>query len=161
MPWPEKVIRQFQTSPPNPVESDFLGAYNRLLYTLFSLALISPVPRKLSDYIITFEVLQNRSVFILKLNKPADLTWISSRQAADVQIRQTLHAVSAMGTRLCFCPLNIADVPTEIISHNIPRIVNDTAPMERWDYDVLDSGEGRLRAVVDSIKAACENIANA
>jgi hypothetical protein len=39
---------------------------------------------------ITFEVLENRPVFVLQLNKPADLAWISSRQAADVQIRQGL-----------------------------------------------------------------------
>jgi hypothetical protein len=31
--------------------------------------------------------------------------------------------------------------------------------MERWDCDVLDAeGEARLCAVVDLIKAACENI---
>jgi hypothetical protein len=66
-----------------------------------------------------------------------------------------------MGTRHSFYRLNIADFPTEIIPRNIPRIVNDTAPMERWDCDLLDSGEERLRAVGDSIKAACENIANA
>ncbi len=77
----------------------------------------------------------------------------------------TLHAVSAMGTRLCFYHLDTTDVAADIIPLNIPRHptrVNDTAPMGRWDCDVLDAeGEGRLRSVVDSIKAACENIANA
>jgi hypothetical protein len=39
--------------------------------------------------------------------------------------------------------------------------VNDTAPVERWDCDILDAeGEARLRAVVDEIKQACENIPN-
>jgi hypothetical protein len=37
-----KVIRQFQTIPPNPIEIDFLGADNKLLSTLFPLTLISP-----------------------------------------------------------------------------------------------------------------------
>ncbi len=70
-----------------------------------------------------------------------------------------------MGTRLCFYHLDTTDVAADIIPLNIPRHptrVNDTAPMGRWDCDVLDAeGEGRLRSVVDSIKAACENIANA
>jgi len=33
--------------------------------------------------------------------------------------------------------------------------------MEKWDCDILEAeGEARLRAVVDLVKAACENIAN-
>ena len=43
-----------------------------------------------------------------------------------------------------------------------PTRVNDSALMERWGCDVLDAeGEARLRAVVDSIKAVCDNIADA
>ena len=99
MPWPEKVIRQFQTIPPNPIESDFHGAYNKLLYTLFPPdtdftvvpQYLKPASSKSSDYIVTFEVfLENKPVFILELKKPADLDLISSRQAADVQIRERL-----------------------------------------------------------------------
>ena len=71
-----------------------------------------------------------------------------------------------MGTRLCFYHLDTTDLAADIIPlDNVPRHptrVNDTAPMERWDCDVLDAeGGARLRAVVDSIKAACENTANA
>ena len=71
-----------------------------------------------------------------------------------------------MGTRLCFYHLDTTDVEADIIPlYNIPRHrtrVNDTAPIERWDCDVLDAeGEARFRAVVDSIMVACENIVNA
>jgi hypothetical protein len=98
MPWPEKVIRQFQTIPPNPIESDFHGAYNKLLNTLFPPDTdFTVVPQYLkpasskSDYIVTFEILfENKPIFILGLEKPADLKFISSRQAADVQIRERL-----------------------------------------------------------------------
>ncbi|KAF8130205.1 hypothetical protein EV363DRAFT_1490422 [Boletus edulis] len=186
MPWPEKVIRQFQTIVPNPVESGFHGAYNKLLYTLFPPdtdftvvpQYLKPAASTSSDYFVTFEILfENKPVFILELTKPADLRLISLRKAADVQIRErlgdladqcpipTLHAVSAMGTQLCFYHLDTTDVPAYIKLDNIPKHptnVNDTAPMQRWDCDVLDAkGEARLRAVVDSIMAACENIANA
>jgi hypothetical protein len=99
MPWPEKVIRQFQTIPPNPIESDFHGAYNKLLNTLFPPdtdftvvpQYLKPASSKSSDYIVTFEIFfENKPVFILELNKPADLEFISSRRAADVQIRERL-----------------------------------------------------------------------
>jgi len=41
-------------------------------------------------------------------------------------------------------------------------MVNDTAPAERWNCDVLDAeGEERLRAVVNSIKEDCANLATA
>ena len=70
-----------------------------------------------------------------------------------------------MGTRLCFYSLDTTDVAANIVPLNIPRHptrVNDTAPAERWDCDVLDAvGEARLRAVVEEIKEACENIADA
>ncbi|KAF8554396.1 hypothetical protein OG21DRAFT_1412610 [Imleria badia] len=186
MPWPEKVICQFQTIPQNPVRSDFQGAYNKFLYTLFPhdtdftvvLQRLEPTSWISSDYILSFEILyENKPVFILQLKNPADLRFISLRQEADMQIRErlddladqcpisTLHGVSAMGTRLCFYHLDTTDVEADIMPLNIPRHptrVSDTAPIERWDCDLLDVvGEARLRAVVDSIKAACANIAHA
>jgi len=40
-------------------------------------------------------------------------------------------------------------------------MVNDMAPMEWWGYDILDAeGEMKLHTVVDSIKAACKDLAN-
>lgn len=99
MPWPEKVIRQFQSIPPNPIEGDFHGAYNKLLNILFPPdsdftvvpQYLKPASLKSADYIVTFEIiLENKPVFILELKKPADLNFISMRQAADVQIRERL-----------------------------------------------------------------------
>lgn len=68
-----------------------------------------------------------------------------------------------MGSRLCFYHMDTTDVEPVIISLNVPYAPrDDTAPMERWDCDVLDAvGEARLRAGVDSVKAACANIADA
>ena len=71
-----------------------------------------------------------------------------------------------MGTQLCFYHLDTTDVEADFIPlYNIPQHrtrVNDTAPIQRWDCDVLDAeGEARFRAVVDSIMVACENIVNA
>jgi len=70
-----------------------------------------------------------------------------------------LHGVSAMGTRLCFYHVPSGNVDHEIqppVIERHPRIVNDTAPDDRWDCDVLDEGgERRLRAVVNEIHQAC------
>ena len=88
MPWPENVIRQFQTIPPNPTGCDFHGVYNKLLNTLFPLdtdfAVVPPYLEpgsKAADCIFAFEVfLENNPVFILELKNPAYLERISSRQ---------------------------------------------------------------------------------
>ncbi|EMD38600.1 hypothetical protein CERSUDRAFT_49068 [Gelatoporia subvermispora B] len=183
MPWPDKVLRQFQAVPPNPLQSDFHGPYNKLLNTLFPPdtdftvvpQYLQPVSSRVSDFIVSFEVfLQNRPVFILELKPPTHLTFISTRHAADRQIRERLsdlagqcpipmlHAVSAMGTRLCFYSLDTTDPNANILPLAIqrhPTRVSDTAPAERWDCDVLDAqGEARLLAVVEEIKQACAQL---
>ncbi|KAF9514296.1 hypothetical protein BS47DRAFT_1453681, partial [Hydnum rufescens UP504] len=139
---PEKVIHQFQTIPPRSTESDFHGPYNKLLNTLFPpdtdftvmSQYLQPAFNTWADYTVSFEVfLENKPVLILQLKKPADLAWISSRkqlmrilecELADIVhecLIPTLHAVSAMGTRLCFYHVGTAAIPKEIIPHNIPR----------------------------------------
>ncbi len=129
MPWPEKVIHQFQTIPPNPIECDFYGAYNKLLNTLFppdtdftvvpwqyidignpqvpwqDLDLESLKPFHFDIHqdihqdirqIVAFEVvLENKPVFFLELKKPTDLASKSSRQAADMEIREDLVNVAS------------------------------------------------------------------
>ena len=46
-------------------------------------------------------------------------------------------------------------VPRAIARH--PTRLNDTAPADRWDCDLLEAaGEGRLREVVQKVKEGCE-----
>ncbi|KAI6120822.1 hypothetical protein EV401DRAFT_2169715 [Pisolithus croceorrhizus] len=159
MPWPDTVICQFKIIPPNPNGNDFYRAYNKLLSNLFPSDTdftvipwhLEPCSSQSCAPMVFFEVvLGTKPVFILKPQAPADLTYRSSCQTADQEIRLclgdlaeqcpilTLHTVSAMGMQ-----------------------ANDTAPKERWDCDVLDAnGEARLHAVVDAIKEACKNITN-
>ncbi|KAI9566198.1 hypothetical protein HD554DRAFT_2194495 [Boletus coccyginus] len=188
MPWPAEVVRQFQTSSPNADEGDFLGPYNKVLNILFPPdtdftivpQYLKPDFVGLSGYIFSFEIFfKNWPVFILQLKRPGTLKYQSSRAIADEVIRARvadsaddrpvpiLHAVSAFGTRLSFYHLDTANAAAGIIILPMRTIpprppgLNDTAPMERWDCDVLEEeGEMKLRAVVDSIKAACEDIAD-
>lgn len=181
MPLPATVIRRFQAVPPNPRETDFYGPYNKLPSYLFppdSAFTVVPPQDLVDSSRLDFAVYHKTSlVFGLEVKTPTDLMYISSRKLADVHMREllidfgeecpipTLHAVSAMGTRLCFYQLDTTDVAAEIVPHWIPQNstrVIDTAPAERWDCDILDAnGEQRLRTVADEIKEACMNIPNA
>ncbi|KZT08512.1 uncharacterized protein LAESUDRAFT_724020 [Laetiporus sulphureus 93-53] len=176
MPWPAKVVRQFEKVPANPSEADFHGPYNKLLYTLFPPDTDFMVdfqyvrgPWEAADLVFMFEVVfEDKPVFILELKPPGHLRYPSMRKAADRQIRSrirdlcdncplpVLHAVSAFGTRLCFYrkPQGRAMEPPSIAAD--PELETDTAPRERWDCDILEEeGARRFQAVVEEIKQAC------
>ncbi|KAH9858202.1 hypothetical protein C2E23DRAFT_892031 [Lenzites betulinus] len=179
--WPEKILRQFAAMPQNPTDSDFHGPYNKLLYTLFpadtDFVVVPPYthagdPRTSSDFIVMFELqLANKPILIFQAKPQSHREYPSKRQAADLQIRErmndlaaqyplsTLHAVSALGTGMCFYTLDTGDVEAEISPVAIPAHptrMNDIAPASRWDCDLLQpEGERRLREIVEEIKAAC------
>jgi len=103
MPWPTKIVRQFEMVPPNPSETDFYGPYNKLLYSLFPADTeFTVVPmhipnytREGADYIVMFEVhLEDRPVFTSELRPPKHLRLASSRHAADVQIRTRIRDIA-------------------------------------------------------------------
>ncbi|OCH89717.1 hypothetical protein OBBRIDRAFT_813038 [Obba rivulosa] len=138
---PDKTL--FQCVPPNPSESDLLGPYNKLLYTLFPTSTNStaapwysePTASELDDLVLIFNVfLKNTPVFVLH----------------------------ALGTKLCFYHLDSTRAHAEILPRATPcrpAMVNDPAPAERWDCDILEAGrEKRFRAVVDKIKEACARL---
>lgn len=103
---PAKVLRQFQTIPPNPTEIEFQGPYNKLLNILFPPdSDFVVVPRYLSDsrnaadFMVMFEVLLvDRPVMILQLKPPSHYNFQSKlRQAVDDQIR--VHMTDLAGER--------------------------------------------------------------
>ena len=64
-----------------------------------------------------------------------------------------LYGISAMGTRLSFYtkPRDEAILPQQIPADT--GMMTDTAPLERWDCDILErEGEKELRRVVNEIK---------
>lgn len=135
---------------PNSLENEFHGAYNRPLYTDLFVAPRSPSCPGIWNPSPHRPVAPSRSVAgLLTSGSPIS----------------TLHAVSAMGTRLYFYHLDTTDVepvitPLQVLQHSTG--MDGTALMERWDCDVLDAvGEARLRAAADPIRAACANVANA
>ena len=181
--WPEKVLRQFHAVPANCKESDFCGRYNKLLSCYFPANTdFTVVPHYLkaglrdsADFIVCFEVrLENKPLLIVQLKDPATIQHISTRAEADDQIRRrvidlaehcplgTLHAVSALGTMLCFYSLDVKNRAVMIDPPRMDRdsdMVIDYAPAERWNLDVLEaSGEDKLLAVINEITAGCARL---
>ncbi|KAI0253811.1 hypothetical protein BJV78DRAFT_1189440 [Lactifluus subvellereus] len=153
MPWPEKVLRQFQQVPVNPAEVEFHGPYNKLLNVLFPpdtdftvVPQYLPGSRESADFVIEV-LLDDSPVFVLGIRAPNQLRYHSTRGDADKQSLCSrvwvliasiaycplpiLHGVSVMGTRLCFykLPRDGAIEPPLIQAH--PELVMDTAPRER------------------------------
>lgn len=67
-----------------------------------------------------------------------------------------------MGTKLCFYQLDVTSDDADIIPLAIARHltrVNDTAPLSRWNYNILEpAGEQKFRTIVDEIMAECAQL---
>ncbi|KAF8506277.1 hypothetical protein BU17DRAFT_71341 [Hysterangium stoloniferum] len=174
MPWLPEVLRQFEQILPTPSETDFHAPYNKLLNLLFPPDEFTVVPQyrpgswESVDFFVLNQVFfEDKPVFILQLKPPGHLPYASTREAADKQFGSRIpdfyadcplpvsHAISAMGTQLCFYKVcNRVIVPRSIPAH--PDQLTDTAPRARWSCDILqDEGEQRFQAVVDEIKQCC------
>ena len=149
-------------------ENDFLGPYNSLLLDLFPSAehyQVAPQFRRIArsfDLAILF-IVTKRSVPVLFIEIK---TFMGSRASADQQMRERflefasvtlpskLIGISAMGTRFAvyeYTPQNRRLIPSRIMPH--PDFINDTAPKERWNYDILEAdGEAKFKAIVAEIK---------
>ena len=117
-------LNRFATIPVNPKEDDYYAPYNKLLNFLFPPGgpfTVGPQfdiiaeSRHSIDILVEFQVFwEDVPVFILDIKAEPKLSLMSAREEADIQIRYCLidligicplskiHAVSAMGTELCF-----------------------------------------------------------
>ncbi len=176
-----KVMKRFSTIPPYPHENDFLGPYNKLLHTVFPAnSDYTVIPRSYSfsdshgsaNAVFEFEVLfKDKPVFFLQIKGPQSFTVISAREKADEHMRKrtkdlapncpldTLHGVSAFGTRLS---LYSYDKQTRIIPKRVlpdRERETDCAPQSRWDCDILeDEGGQRFQDIVAEIKEKCDQL---
>ncbi|KAF8633625.1 hypothetical protein AX17_004417 [Amanita inopinata Kibby_2008] len=105
-------------------------------------------------------------VFFIEIKTAVAIEHLSERAEADNQLRSRLehlsnqslselHGLSALGTRLCFY---CRDKSTESVTPPlIPRndeYVNDTAPADRWNMDILtDDGYSAFMNIVERVKA--------
>ncbi|TDL14991.1 hypothetical protein BD410DRAFT_778501 [Rickenella mellea] len=181
--WPEKVQRQFdiaQAAGNDALENVLHAPYNKLLNTLFPVDTdFTVIPNfqeinsnRSADYLVTFEIfLENRPVFVLELKREKDFSLKSKRSAADDQLRERLgdlidtcplpllHGVSAYGTKLCFYSITKAGLITPKKIPVSPLYQTDTAPADRWNYDILTAeGEAEFRRIVEFIITECAKI---
>ena len=179
--WPQHVLNRFATVPVNPRENDYYAPYNKLLNILFpadSPFTVGPQTHPISesgesiDFVVEYQVFWGDApVFILEIKTGPKLRLVSAREEADHQIRRrlrdligicplpALHAVSAIGTKLCFytAQAEIGITPPKIAAER--ELITDTAPIERWDCDVLEAeGAARLKDVVYEIQQACARL---
>ena len=112
MPWPPKVLRQFEKVPPalHALEADYHGPHNKLLYSLFPADTnYTVVPQYLhrdsrdpADFLFLFEVFfEDKTVLILEIKAPGTLRYASSRKAADRQIRKRIRDVYRVLSSIC------------------------------------------------------------
>ena len=178
-PWPEFIHQSFNIAMMTDVdghdETVFYGPLLRLLYTLFSLdgpyeivPLCKPLDSSQSDFVPVFIVrINQRPVFFMEIKPPSGLFHLSKREEADLRMRRrfrdlgrvltipTLHGVSAFGNHLSFYEYDTATsyVQPEQIPRGTGLCINNTAPMQRWDCDVLKpEGANRLKDVVEKVK---------
>jgi hypothetical protein len=175
MPWPDFVITQFDlVNRFTTDESEYYGPFNTLLTSLFPPSesyQVAPHFKRIRgsmDFAVVYIVMKRKiPVFFLEVKTYLAFDHDSLRKEADDQMRDKfldfvsgslslpkLYGISALGTRYAvyeYHPHDRTLTPTRILPH--PDIVNDTAPQERWKYDVMaPEGEAKLWQLVGEIK---------
>lgn len=113
-----------------------------------------------------FTELDKRAVFFIRFKPPVTLFLDSKRKQADDRVRDhfrdfrhslvtpCLPGISAFGTRMAFYEYVVANnrVTPRAITPD-PDFLNDVAPVEQWNCDLLeDEGNNRMRQVVQDVK---------
>lgn len=170
--WPQWLINSFESANQLATdESAYYGPYTRLLYHLFGVEgpfEISPryyIPGtnescELNSVVALFIVeLDKHPVFFIEIKALASFALDSKRKQADEQMRghfrdlyedvatPRLPGISAFGARMSFYEYVVAT--NTLTPHPIPPdpvSLNDTAPAERWSYDLLEAnGTAQMR----------------
>jgi hypothetical protein len=176
MVWVEFILEQFGlVGRFTADESEFYGPYNSLLHDLFpgteQYYQVGPQLKRIAgsmDFTFLYIVMKRRvPVLFIEIKTFLCHDNSYSRAVADHQMREKfldvasgslpkskLIGVNAMGTRFAvyeYTPQNRQLIPSRIMPH--PNFINDTAPKERWNYDILEAGgEAKFRAIVAEIK---------
>lgn len=174
MPWPEFVVRQFKlVNQFTTDESEYYGPFNTLLTTVFpphDNYQVSPKNKRITgsiDSSVIYIVMKRKvPILFVEIKTYQAFDRASLRKEADEQIRDrfldftgnvaipTLYGISAFGTRFSvyeYTSETRSLTPYRIPPH--PLILTDTAPQERWNYDVMESeGEARFMEIVTEIK---------
>jgi hypothetical protein len=183
MPWEPTIVEQFQFNHHEADESRFYGPYITLLTTLFpptdhyqvTPRCNSPGSSTSIDFTITYGLSGTVQIPVLFLQiKPyAHLDDLAKRERADNWMRDRfrelfsldflpkLYGISAMGTRVAV--YEYREETNRITPPSIPRdpdTIDDVAPRERWNSDLLGpDGERLFRLIAREANVELANIA--
>ncbi|KAF8513256.1 hypothetical protein BU17DRAFT_53405 [Hysterangium stoloniferum] len=181
MVWPASIVNSFNSvAHITTDESVYYGPFNKLLSYLFpwesDFEIVPQFKRPLNsqeiiDFVTVLVVnIARHPVFFVEVKPSGSLNLRSKREETDIQMRQrflefldepiipVLYGISAMGPVLSVYRYDDTGLTPTRIPRDF-RFVNDVAPMERWNYNVLeDAGEQRLRALVHEIKNMCAQV---
>lgn len=179
---PQRILDMFARIPPGTtIENKYYGAYDKLLNGVFDTSatdyIVEPqyaLPEAFQapgvpsvDFVVTYVVaLDEQPVFFLEIKPPGHINFVSTRIAADAQMRSRfasfydvipmpkLHGISVMGQRLAFYSMERATghiVPEQV--QPAANHVTDTVPANRWELDITtEAGHQQFMAVVDDVK---------
>ncbi|KAH9046125.1 hypothetical protein EDB84DRAFT_1576025 [Lactarius hengduanensis] len=164
-PWPQWLVNSFLSANQPQFATDesvYYGPYTRLLYHLFGVEgpfEISPrfhVPQTPHE---SFDVI---ALFTVELTSTPDDQMRDHFDLRHTLVTPRLPGVSAFGTRMAFYEYVVANnriTPGAITPD--ANILNDLAPIERWNCDLLeDEGINRIRQVVQDVTAMCQALGN-
>ncbi|KAF8472852.1 hypothetical protein BDZ91DRAFT_780550 [Kalaharituber pfeilii] len=179
MPWPPKYTRLFQLAAREGEihGAKFYGPYNALLNYLFPVEegfMVVPQYKrseqaKQVDFTTIFLVShREHPVLFLEIKVSGHIRHLATRRDADKQMREwaikvfddveagVLYGLSAIGTRLCVYKVHKHSgyiEPKAIVDD--PNTIKDTAPKDRWNFDLLTpEGEERLWQI-PAVKVSC------
>ncbi|KIJ27500.1 hypothetical protein M422DRAFT_784871 [Sphaerobolus stellatus SS14] len=185
MTWSETILEQFElVNRFTTDESEYYGPYNTLLIDLFphiehfqvAPQFKGPITPGSVDFTVVYIIMKRKVPVLFIEVKPFNhFEKDSTRAEADDQMRRKfrdfrsaslplpkLFGISALGTRFSVYEYIIetrALLPPSILPD--PMTVNEVAPKERWNYELLEpAGEAKFREVVADVKAMAESIGN-
>ena len=187
-PWPQWLVNSFESANQPQFATDesvYYGPYIRLLYHLFGgiegpfeiapQYHIPETPRHVIDIVTLFIVQHNKHpVFFIEVKPRASIALDSKRKQADDQMRERfrdlrpnivtprLSGISAFGTQIAFYEYVAA---TKTLTPRAftpdPTFLDDMAPADRWNYDLLEAdGTARMRQVAQDVIAMCQALNN-
>lgn len=177
MTWPNHVLKQFEIVNRFTTVTDateFYGPFNTLLFHLFPPTedyQIAPKLKRIKgtyNFSFLFIIMKHNSpVLFIEIGTYLSFEKNFLRKEADDHMRDRflefsseslsipkLYGLSALGTR--FSVYEYDKTTRRLTPPRIPpdtTILNDTAPRERWNYDIMeDLGEAKLVEIVQEIK---------
>lgn len=111
-------------------------------------------------------------VFFVEVKPLADVSTPSKLERADLQMRQrfldcrqdlkidTLHGVSAFGTKLAFYQMDKATGALNSVQiQRDLQVASPTAPRGWWGWDIVEeAGATKFKEIVADVKKMCETV---